>query len=655
MQQDTVNNVPEGYTEDEMGLLRDPEAMMGGQNWSVPPRPVDPIPSPDPDPEEPPAKKRKPLRVILIVVAILIVILLAVGGIGGFMLMQSVNKVRASASDVQAQASTLKDAFMKGDEQSLRSSSASIKSGVDNMQAEMSSPIWSLAEAAPVVGTDVKNARALVSSASELTNNALDPLVDGLAGIKFSDLMQEGRVDCNVIKRMRDSVVKAAPVIVAEADKLSKLPTGSVAQVNEIVDKLRDPLSEVSVLLSDADGLFSTVLHMLGDGGQTRNYVLVAQTNSEARSAGGFPGSIGLMTITDGVIELGDFESVYKLKEASETKNASASITSDEHNAFFDSFTNDVAAVTFTPNFVRVGEMTQDWWAKLYNEPIEGVFGLDPIFVQRMLRMTNGTIVADDIEINGDNAAEEILSNVYWRYGDDVEYDDGAQEDEFFNTVARESASYILSSLGKVDFDKFLDVVIQSGKDRRVQVWMVDPKAEDLMRRMGISGELESDRTKPEIGLYANDFTWSKISWYLDISADVSEGRRNEDGTTTYHVTGHFRNNMTGEEADTAPVYICGDNPEKRTRGDMIDVIYVMAPLGGTISNYQSNMDEPLPEGMEPWPDENVPVYERDTWRSQIHINPGGDSTVTFDVTVPAEATEPLAVRTSPSCHDAQY
>lgn len=648
MQQDTANNVPEGYTEDEMGLLRDPEAMMGGQPWEPSRTPVtSPPPSMDPIPE-----RRSPKRVIITVLVTVVVLFVLVGGISGFMLFQSVKKIQSSADGMQAQASTLKDAFLQGDEQSLRSSSTAIKSGVDQMKSEISSPVWSVAQAMPVVGTDVKNARTLVNSASELTDNALMPLVDGLAGIKFSDLMQDGRVSCDVIKRMRNSVVQASPVIVAEADTLSQLPKGSVGKLNDLIDTLRTPLSEASVLLSDADGLFSTVLEMLGDGGQTRNYALIAQTNSEVRSGGGFPGSVGKLTITDGVIQLGDFEPIYKIKVAAEKKDIVVPITSDEHAAFMDSFRTDAAAVTFTPNFFRTGEVMREWWQSTFEEPIDGVLGMDPIFVQRMLAMTNGTIVADDIEINGQNAAEEILSNVYWRYGDSVEDDEGAEEDEFFNTVARESASFILSSLGGVDFNQFIDVVNRSGSDHRLQVWMANPKAEELIRSMGLSGELSSDISKPELGIYANDTTWSKMSWYLDISADVSQGTRNADDTTTYHVTAHFRNNMTPEEAEDAPVYVCGDNPDKRTRGDMLNVVYIMAPVGGTISNYAVNMDEPIPEGIDAWTDDNVPVYERDTWRSRIQTNAQGDSTIDFDVTVPAGATNPLTVRTSPSCHD---
>ena len=81
----------------------------------------------------------------------------------------------------------------------------------------------------------------------------------------------------------------------------------------------------------------------------------------------------------------------------------------------------------------------------------------------------------------------------------------------------------------------------------------------------------------------------------------------------------------------------------------MIDTIYIMAPLGGTISDFEVHASR-YPEGAEPT--EFVPCYGREMWRSQFIIGSQEDVTVTFAITLPPEVTEVPAIRTSPPCHD---
>lgn len=660
MSQNTQNDVAEGYTEDEMGLLRDPESI-DGRPWSndagTPVEPVveqEPQTPPDEDYADIEDEARRRKRGLIIRVAVIIAIALVAGlGVCGAMLYGSANNVRTLASNVQDKVPKLKDAFLEGDEELLRSTADSIKGDISSMQQEVSSPVWAMGEALPGVGTDIRNARTIVACAGDLSDNALTPLVDGLAGVKFSSLMENGRVSTEVIKRMRDSVTTAAPVIVQESETIANLPTGSIGQVNELIEKVRGPLSEAGTLLNDADGLFGTVLHMLGDEGHARTYLIVAQTNSEIRAAGGFPGSVGHLTVSDGNIALGDFVSIHDLKDVCTVKKTVVGITDEELVAFYDSLSLDAAAITFTPNFYRSGEIFRDFWEAAYGEHVDGVVGLDPVFMQRMLAITGGIVADDGTEVNGENAAAEILSNVYWRYGDDENDGTGEEEDAFFNDVAHKAAEKILSSMGSVDFDAFFDVITRSGDDRRIQVWMANPEEEDLMRSIGISGELSSDRSKPELGIYAEDNTWAKISWYLDIWGDIDDGVRNEDGTTTYNVTAHFRNNMSPEDALEAPVYVYGSHPKKRSRGDMIDTVYLMAPLGGTISNYEIHQDYPVEEEyIDAWAEAEFTVYERHTHRSQIHMDTLGETTITFTLTMPADITEKPTIRTSPLCHE---
>ena len=644
----SANMPPEGYSEDEMGLFVDPDAS-GPHSFDPPLPPLEPLPMEYEEEyeEEPPLRNPLPRRVLSIVGIVLAVTIVA-AGISGLMLYLSVQRIEVAVDDLQVQASLLKDSFLGGDGDALRATAASIGNDIDTMNNELDSSLWSFAEGLPVVGTDVSNVKTVVACASDLNEHALSPLVDALAGVRFASLMQDGSIDTSIIRQMRDSVVSASPVIVANAETISNLPTGSIGRVNDAIEKVREPLSEVGSTMSDANGLFTSVLGMLGDEGQTRTYVLLAQTNSEIRAGGGFPGSIGSMRVTDGNIELRDFETIYDLKDASSASGVRASLSDEEYAAFTDALASDAAGITLTPNFVRSGEVMRDFWTGVYGEEVDGVFGLDPILVQRMLALTGGIVAEDGTEVNGDNAAYELLNHVYWRYGFDGE-EGQDEEDSFFTDVANRAADQLLNHLGGVDFEEFLDVVLRSGADHRLQVWMANPDEESFVQRLGVSGKLEDDIAKPELGVYANDNTWSKISWYLDIWADIDEGVRNEDGTTTHRVTAHFYNNLSSDEAWAAPEYVYGTNPLKVNRGDMVDTVYIMAPLGATITDFEVHpthtTDGLIPTG-------SARVYDRDTYWSQVLIASQGDTTCTFALTLPPEATESITVRTSPLCHE---
>lgn len=652
------NTPPEGYTEDEMGLLRDPDAT-GPHAWGQTAQfQTGPVIEPE-EPQvaepsvydDPPKKKKKALPIIIAIVVLAIVVFAAAGGVFAFNMYQSANRVKAVASEVQANASTLKDAFMDGDEEKLHASYSVISEGIHKMQDETNSSLWDFAKTMPFIGTDITNAKMLVGCAADLSDNALSPLVDNLGGVRFSDLMQDRRIDTGIIKRMRDSVVSASPVIVKNADIMSQLPHGNVSQVNEVIDKIRDPLIDASTVLKDADGFFSTILGILGDGGQLRNYVILAQTNSEIRAAGGFPGSVGTLKVQDGVLTLSEFQTVYDLKHRVEAAEFKASLHEDEIGVFGEDLSWDAAGTTQTPNFMRSGELMREFWEFGYEEHVDGVIGVDPIFLQHMLALAGGVVAEDGTEVNGDNAAAEILSGVYWRYGFDGDYGH-EQEDNFFSDVANKAGDQLFSNLGGVDFDVLMDEVSKSGANHRLQVWMANPDEETFMQNLGVAGTLEDDPAKPVLGVYANDYTWSKISWYLNIWADIDEGVKNEDGTTTYHVQAHYHNNLTDEEAMAAPEYVYGSNPLKVDRGDMVDGVLIVAPAGGRIDNFEIIQGREIPEDKVLEPTTHGPLYGFDAWLGSVLIGTQQDAIVEFDMTLPPEAVERPTVRTSPLCFE---
>ena len=93
-----------------------------------------------------------------------------------------------------AQASTLKDSLKNGDESGLTTSLNAIVSNVNDINAEVSSPLWTAATLIPVIGEDVRSVQTLGTVASDLVNDALVPVATSLSGTGLSSLLQDGSV-----------------------------------------------------------------------------------------------------------------------------------------------------------------------------------------------------------------------------------------------------------------------------------------------------------------------------------------------------------------------------------------------------------------------------------------------------------------------------
>ena len=568
-----------------------------------------------------------------IVIGVVLAVLLVAVGTCGVFLYRSAMSVKDSASVIMAQASTLKDSLKNGDESGLTTSLNAIVSNVNDINAEVSSPLWTAATLIPVIGEDVRSVQTLGTVASDLVNDALVPVATSLSGTGLSSLLQDGSVNVELIRTVSSSVSDAIPVIQSSVDTISSLPEAHIPQLRDVLEQVQGPVSEAQGLVGQIEPILNLLPQMLGADGQTRPYLVIAQNNSELRATGGLPGSWGTISITDGVISMGEFQSILH------DEGLQVEITDEERAAIATNMDTDPAQVNCTADFTRVGQLARDYWAQEGLGTVDGVVAIDPVFLQRLLSLTGGFTAPDGTAVDGTNAAKVLLSDTYWMFGND-----GDAQDAYFAAVAGLAFETIMDNLGNAGMTDLMGVVEQSGKDGRLLVWMANEDEQSLMVNMGLSGRLESDPTKPVLGVYLNDDTYSKISWYASSSTVVGEGVKNADGTTTYDVTTTLTNTITPEEAASAPAYISGTNGAKRDVSDMLDFVFFYAPAGGTITDFQ------VSEGalFEDYGIADETLSGLQVLRMRTHLLAGETATFTYKVTVSADAAEPLAVRTTP-------
>lgn len=569
-----------------------------------------------------------------IVVGVVLAVLLVAGGTMGFLLYRSAMTVKDSASAIMAQATTLKDSLKNGDDVGLNSSLDSIVSNTDVISAEVSSPLWTAASFIPVVGEDVRSVQTLGEVASDLVHNALAPVASSLSGTSLSNLLQDGTVNVELIRTLSSSLGDAMPVIQSSIDTISSLPEAHIPQLQEVLDQVQGPVNEAKDMVGQIEPILNLLPQMLGADGQTRTYLVIAQNNAELRSTGGLPGSWGTISVTDGAISMGgDFQTILH----GDGFNVSA--TEEEIQYVCATIHTDPAQVNFSPDFSRVGELSKEYWEQAGYGSVDGVIAIDPVFLQRLLALTGDFTAPDGETVDGSNAAQVLLSDTYWKFGND-----GDAQDAYFSSVAALAFESVMSNLGNAGMTDLMDVVQRSGEDGRLLVWMSNADEQSLMDEMGLSGRLGADPSTPELGVYINDDTISKISWYASVQTQIGEGVQNADGTTTYNVTTTLTNTIDNATAASAPEYISGGNSNKRDVSDMLDYVYFYAPAGGSITNF-SVSEGGLVGDIAPV---DHPIYGLQVINAHVHARAGETVTFTYQVTVSAEATEPLTLRTTP-------
>lgn len=568
-------------------------------------------------------------QVTLIVVAVLAV----VAGAFGFAMYQDVKAIQSEVGNVKQEFAVYKDALMNGKSDQLSGSAASLAQSTQTMADHVSSPLWALAELAPVYGQDVRQARELVNSANILTHNGLVPFSNSLNGVSVKSLVKDGgQVDIPILQKVIDAVLEVQGPLKDTIHTVQSMEPFHIHKLNDLIDSTRSALSTASDLLDEADDVLPQLPSMLGANGETKTYLVVALNNVETRSSGGFPGSWGTMTVTDGKIALGDFSAIQGLRQEGGT---GFSPTAEEVAAFdMGSVVDNPGSSMMTPQFPRAAEAAAQSWLAFKGQAVNGVVAIDPVFLQSLLAVTGQAVDINGVHVDGSNAAAVLMHDTYWNLPVEA-------QDAFFASVAGSSFQAVFQGLGHADSGDLAKTFIDGARTRNFQVWMADEAQEAAIDALGFSGRLEDDPAKPVLGTYTNDYTWSKMDWYLDMRTSVGEGTKNPDGSTSYPVTTTVTNAMTEAEAASAPYYVYGGNPDKRSQGDMLTHLYLMAPAGGSISNVQGT------GGV--FSAAQHTVYGFDEWTCALQENPGETTTVTYTVTTSPQATEPLAVDRTPA------
>lgn len=582
-------------------------------------------------------KKRHTGAIIAAVVAVLLVAL----GASGFMLLNSAKTVKSEAKEAVEIVGGLKDKVTSGDFSTLPDDAKKIDGLCDSMKAETSSPLWTVASFIPVYGSDISAARTMIDALSDVSSNALVPMADNLSQATPGKLFQDGMINVSALQAVADSLSSSSKVFKSANEKIQGIGDTHISQVTELVDKAKDGFATLNGAVDAAEKVAPVLPQMLGANGQTRHYLVLAMSNVEIRACVGFPGSRGVMSVTDGKLELGDFVKVDMMKEPL----SPLPITDEEANLFttgwgltgFNTLGYTMGDVTMTPDYPRAAQLASDMQKAIVGDDIDGVFAVDPVFLQYMLGIVGGTQLPDGTVVDGSNAAKVLLHDIYWNYP--VE-----EQDAIFAAVAGSAFNKIVDELGSSDIAKIAGAIEKGASEGRILMYSRNDDEEKAAKALGISGALQADTSEaPILGVYVNNYSYSKMDWFLDKRVTIDSSVENADGSTTYRVTTSLKNTMTPQEKAEMPGYFQGHNGISQDIDDEVLRLYLYAPAGGSISDIKTSgsgsieMNEATHDGL------------KVAWGG-VHMLLGQDIKVEYTVTTSKDSGhKELKVRTTPT------
>lgn len=581
--------------------------------------------------------ERKKRRVAAVVAAIVVVVLVAFG-VSGFMLLNSAKTVKSQAKETVEIVGGLKDKVTSGDFSTLPDDAKKIDELCSSMKKETSSPVWTMASFIPVYGSDINAARTMVDALSDVSSGALVPMADNLAQATPGKLFQDGTINVSALQAVADSLSDSSKVFKSANKKVQSIGDTHIAQVTELVDKAKDGFAVLDGAVDAAEKVAPVLPQMLGANGQTRNYLVYAMNNVEIRACGGFGGSQGLISVTDGQMSIGDFVSRIGLSE----DEAVESVDEEDEALFGDHSNLYNSGNTYSPDWPRNSQRVAALWKSQYGQDVDGVVGIDPVFLQYLLGLVGNVSLPDGTVVDGTNAAKVLMHDVYWNYP--VEESDG-----IFASVASAAFDKILGGIGDVDVTKLVGAFERGAEEGRLIAWMRNDDEQNAIKEMGIDASLpdpDDPSADPVAGVYFNNLSFSKLDWYLNADTQIGQGVKNGDGTYSYRITVTLKNIMTQEEAGKLPDYVAA-SASGAARDDERLYVSLFAPTGGNISDLTVEGTQ-FGLGAATW--HGIPFYS-----GTVDLHAGETTTITYTLTTSAEAGDkPLALRQTPTCQAAR-
>lgn len=293
-------------------------------------------------------------------------------------------------------------------------------------------PGYALGMNLPFIGGDVRVMDTLARGGELVAGAALDVLeasenADAPGGLA-SAFYRDGGFRLDAI-RSAEPFIGDATEAVAEADELVRAaPQPRLGILAEALLSARDRIGAVSETLTSTRALMTSLPSLLGED-ETRTYLLMFQTPSEARGTGGLFGMYGVLKARGGRIEIRNVGPFRKLMLPYPAKAVDAPDWFTRRYERFEALLNSQQA-NLSPHFPTVAQVMLNLAEAISDRHFDGVLAMDPIALEQMLGSTGPIEVkGSPVTLTSENAAEVLLYDAY------VDFENQEGQEHFLRNV----------------------------------------------------------------------------------------------------------------------------------------------------------------------------------------------------------------------------
>lgn len=509
-------------------------------------------------------------------VSLVLIVLIGAGawlGVRGLAAKHALETAQSLIVDLQAKASA-KD--FKGAAKDARLIRAQTKIARDYT----SDPVWRVAENIPHYGNNLAVVRQLADVVNEIANDAIDPAADLLSNFSLDSLKPvKGHINlepirkANVVIGVADKSLKNAVNRMRAIDTSQTLPV-----VTQAVKKLDRLLAKASRLTGELHTTLPLLVPMLGGDGE-RNYIVLFQNNAESTSLGGAASAWVILNVNNGKIAItaqpgsADFPRVTPPKIPMQLDPEVVRLFSLPGLGFSNN-------VTVIPDFPSASKLAQAFWERKTGQKVDGVMSFDPIVLGYLLSATGPLTLASGDVLTSQNAVQLLLSEVYARFSDKE------KQSKYFSSAA----STIFSSLTSAapNINQLITSLTLGVNEHRLMVWSDHPEEEKLLLTMPLSGvQLTSNKKSTEIGLFFNEHSASKMSYYLKTAAVLTSTQCQVPSAPVFGATVTLHSDISVANEKLLPSYVRSQFYKKPVKTQTL--VYVYGPVGASFTDFTYN------------------------------------------------------------------
>ncbi|WP_139833216.1 DUF4012 domain-containing protein [Microbacterium sp. LEMMJ01] len=505
----------------------------------------------------PPRRRRHWIWIALVIALIL---LLTAAVVAAVQLYERAMTTRSHLEAAMAEVSTVQESILSQDTAAASEAAARLAEETSAAVSPTQGRLWAVGEWVPWIGSNLTAVREVAEVTDSLVAEAVTPATQ----LDLSALTPSGgRIDVAALGGL-SSLVDG---VVAEVDRagarIGAIHTdGLIDEVASGVARLDGALARLDETLSPIHDVLGVLPEALGANGP-RNYLVMFQGNSEARSLAGNAAVFIVIRVDNGAIAITEHVDSSDFRQP--TEEPVVSLDPEAVTIYGDKIGRYTPDFTMVPDFPTATGILQGWWNRDVGTDVDAYISMDPVALSYLLAVTGPVTLPTGDSLTAENAVPLLLNEAYFRYEDPL------MQNAFFGSAADAVFTKLTSGAGSPT--AMISALARAVEEGRLLYSSEDPDEMALIGTTRMAGRMPTDG-KPLLGVYVNDNTASKKSYYLDMSIMACLGG----GQARASVT--LASSLEEAEASRLPYYIAGPY---FAPGEISSYIVLYGPVGSSL------------------------------------------------------------------------